>query len=101
MPKLCRLFDVGEIDQPRGAHPWVSAQFRHRGWLSKIGVLFFSPTHFKKKDKIEKEGLKKRNREKINTKVGQPIWMLKLFSNCSLFYSSILRTIVLLIAVAP
>ena len=56
-------------------HPRVSrsALFGHRGWLSKIGVLHFSPTHFKKKDKIEKEGLKKRNREKINTKVGQPI----------------------------
>ena len=50
-----------------------SALFGHRGWLSEIGVLHFSLTHLKKKDKIEKEGLKKRNREKINTKVGQPI----------------------------
>ena len=30
-----------------------------------------------RKDEIEKEGLKKRNREKMDTEVGQPIWMLK------------------------
>jgi hypothetical protein len=60
------------IDQPRESR---SAQIRHRGWLSEIGVL---QLHLKKTNKKEgrdrKRGIEK---EKINTKVGQPIWMLK------------------------
>ena len=75
MPKLCRLFAVGMIDHPRES---MSALFRHRGWLSEIGVLqLILKRRTKKKDEIEKEGLKKRNREKLDTKVGQAIWMLK------------------------
>ncbi len=59
----CRLFAVGTIDQPRGAGESRSALFGHRGWLSEIGVFFFSPTHFKKKNKKEgrerKRGIEK------------------------------------------
>ena len=46
-------------------------------WVSYFSLQFILKRRIKKKDEIEKEGLKKRNREKIDTKVGQPIWMLK------------------------
>ena len=52
--------------------------------------------HFKKKDEIEKDGLKNRNREKIDTKVGQAIWMLKRSVIC--FINLISNLILILIS---
>ena len=94
MPKLCRLFAVGAIDQPRGAG---SALFRHRGWLSEIGVLFFSlqlilKRRIKKKDEIEKEGLEKRNRENIDTYFRQPFSMPPFLSNIFIIFDTCINT---------
>jgi len=79
MPKKCRPWPPGLVRiSPGLVNRKRSAQIRHRWWLSEMGVIqFILKRRTKKKDEIEKDGLKKRTREKIDTKVGQSIWMLK------------------------